>query len=355
MACSSATSTVVFLCLSFASSPAQSNQSKEFDASELFKKGSPAVVTITTQSGFGSGVLVDPAGVVVTNLHVVNSALKPSIRLANGDIYDDIGVVDFDSRKDLVLRKIKGFKLPSVELGDSDTLSIGNTVFAIGAPKGLELSLSQGIVSGIRDSGDGYRIIQMTAAISPGSSGGGLFDDKGRLIGITSYHMKDGENLNFALPVNYIRGMLSTSVKWTLAELAAKIDSSATASADASSQSAAPSLAKMYVSGQGDIALVEQEGSRVRITFSNGKLGVYGHSELVWDSQSRAFAGSGTVNTVCGIYDKRIWAAPRKQQIYVFNPGVIRQRSENPIRVNCRSEKVLEAAWQESVWYVPSK
>jgi Phage integrase family/Trypsin-like peptidase domain len=104
-------------------------------AADIFKKASQAVVTVTTPTGFGSGVLVDAVGVIVTNLHVVRGVERATVRLSNGDAYDDVSVVEFDSRKDLVLLKIKGFKLPSAELGDSDQLAIGEKVYAIGAPK----------------------------------------------------------------------------------------------------------------------------------------------------------------------------------------------------------------------------
>src|SRR5215831_13585709 len=89
------------------------------DASEIFKRSSPAVVTVRTASAFGSGVLVDSAGVVVTNLHIIQGATRASVRLSNGDVYNDLAAVDFDVRKDFVLLKVKGFKLPVAELGDS--------------------------------------------------------------------------------------------------------------------------------------------------------------------------------------------------------------------------------------------
>lgn len=148
------------------------------------------MVTIRTPEGSGSGVLVDPEGVVATNLHVVRGADRATVTLANGDAYDDVAVIEFDSRKDLVLLKIKGFKLPTARLGDSDSLVIGQKVYTIGAPKGLDLTLAEGLVSGIRDSGEGYRVIQTSAPISPGSSGGGLFDDQGRLLGITTFKIR---------------------------------------------------------------------------------------------------------------------------------------------------------------------
>ena len=210
---------VVFSLL-LCASPAVAQQ--ESNATQVFQRNSPAVVTIETSSGFGSGVLVDSTGVIVTNFHVVQDEPSATITLANGDTYDDVGVIAADPKRDLVLLNIKGFELPSAEMGDSDGLVIGQDVYALGAPQRLALTISEGIVSGRRDHSDGYNIIQTTAPISPGSSGGGLFDQDGLLIGITTFKYEDGESLNFAVPINYVRDMFSTSRKWSLSEFTAQ-------------------------------------------------------------------------------------------------------------------------------------
>jgi hypothetical protein len=108
-----------------------------------------------------------------------------TVRPASSDSYDNIGIVDFDARRDLVVLKIPGSRLLAAVLGDSDLLGVGDKVFTTGAPKAFELTLSEGIVSGLRDTGEGYRVIQTSAAISPGSSGGGLFDEHARLVSVT--------------------------------------------------------------------------------------------------------------------------------------------------------------------------
>ena len=86
----------------------------------------------------------------------------------------------------------------------SSSLAVGERVYAIGAPEGLELTLSEGVISGLRESGGGC-VIQTSAAISPGSSVGGLSDTEGRLIGITTFSLKEGQNLNFALPTEWVQ------------------------------------------------------------------------------------------------------------------------------------------------------
>jgi len=180
------------------------------------------MVTVTTPTGQGSGVIVDATGVFVTNLHVVRGDTTASVKLANGDVYDDVAVVDVDERKDLVLLKIKAFGLIPAVLGNSDQEQAGDRVILIGSPRGLEQSVSDGLISGVRDSGEGYRLFQTSAAASPGSSGGGMFNEFGELIGIVSSKLMNGENLNFGIPVNYMRGLLSSQSRMTLAELAAK-------------------------------------------------------------------------------------------------------------------------------------
>ena len=176
--------------------------------------------------------MVEPSGVVVTNLHVIRGETQVSVKLSNGDVYDDLAVVDVDERKDLVLLKVKAFGLPAVPLGNSDQIAVGDRVILIGSPRGLDLTLSDGLISAVRDSGEGYRLIQTNAAASPGSSGGGMFNEFGELIGIVSAKVTNGENINFGVPVNYLRGILSTQTKMTLAELAARYPASGARAAD---------------------------------------------------------------------------------------------------------------------------
>jgi len=329
-------------------------QPSSLNAAEVFKKTSPAVVTIVTASAQGSGVLVDSSGLVVTNLHVVQGETQATIKLANGDAYDSVEVSEVDSRKDVVLLKIKGFKLPYAELGDSDSVVIGQATFAIGTPQGMELSISEGIVSAVRDSGDGYRVIQTTAAISPGSSGGGLFDNAGRLVGITSFKLRGGEALNFAVPINYVRGMLGGASRLTLAELATKYPKPQSETLPAASASnSVPRLARGYTSGSNFAMFEPRPDGSVYASFSTASGVVYGSSTLQWDKDKKAFIGRGTIKTVCGQVDTRIWDAPIVDEVYVISDGFIRERWTQPTRVNCSKRQVLNFLWQEGIWYVP--
>jgi S1-C subfamily serine protease len=329
------------------------------DAAGVFKRASAAVVTITTPSGFGSGVIVDPSGVIATNLHVVQGDSHATVTLANHDSYDDVDVIDVDPRKDLVLLKVKAFKLPSLALGDSDDLLVGNAVYAIGAPKGLELTLSEGIVSGLRDSGEGYRVIQTSAAISPGSSGGGLFNGHGDLVGITTYRIEGGENLNFAVPVNYIRGMLATAPKLSLAELAAKYPAAAATAVDAGAAGdaapvtgTAPRLAQFYAKTDGSLVVFEQEGASVMTTWSTATGVVYAHTTSTWDAGKKAFVGEGTRQMKCraNLYEFQVI-----EEVYAVSDHVIRIRATTPANFNCRKGVVTSYGWEEHLWYVPQK
>jgi hypothetical protein len=168
--------------------------------------------------GQGSGFIVTASGAVVTSLHVVKGASKLRVKLPNGDVYQTDEVIDYDADKDIAIVKIKGFQLPVVKLGDSDRTEVGEQVVAISSPEGLSNSLSTGVISGVRRLST-HRVFQITAPISQGSSGGALFDSNGDVIGIATYILRSGQNINFAVPINYVRGMISDSIKTSVASL----------------------------------------------------------------------------------------------------------------------------------------
>lgn len=177
--------------------------------------------------GQGSGFVVTPAGAVVTSLHVVRGAAKVRVKFPSGDVYLTDEIVDFDVDKDIAILKIKGFQLPVVKLGDSDKTDVGEQVVAISSPEGLTNSLTTGVISGVRRLST-HRVFQITAPISQGSSGGALFDSIGNVVGITSYILRSGQNINFAVPINYVRGMISDQVRTTIASLPAATQSART-------------------------------------------------------------------------------------------------------------------------------
>lgn len=157
-------------------------------ASEIFEAVSNKVIVIQTydkmgkELGFGSGVVL-PDGVVATNAHVIEGATL--LKVLHQKKYYEASLLYIDGGRDVCTLKVKGFKVPPVILGTSNHLRVGSRIYAIGAPKGLILTMSEGIISSLRPV-EGGQYIQITAPISPGSSGGGLFDEKGKLIGLTT-------------------------------------------------------------------------------------------------------------------------------------------------------------------------
>ncbi|GBF32637.1 HtrA protease/chaperone protein [Desulfocucumis palustris] len=166
----------------------------------------------------GSGVIVDTTGLIVTNYHVVAGQTHGKVELSNGSSFPILGVVGYNEDIDLAVLKIQpGEPLPAAQIRDSETVALGEEVMAIGSPLGLQNTLSTGIVSGKRVIG-GNRKLQITAAIDHGSSGGGLFDKDGKLIGITDSGYGEG-SLNFAIPINEVAPMLRDGMVTPLSQL----------------------------------------------------------------------------------------------------------------------------------------
>lgn len=147
----------------------------------------------------GSGVML-PSGKIATNCHVLENGARFLAGRDKKFVPATLHAEDAD--KDLCLLDATGLAVKAVRLGKAVGLKVGETVYSVSSPRGLELSLSDGIVSQLR--GGPPPFIQTTAAISPGSSGGGLFDSEGRLVGITTFYLEGGQNLNFALPVEWL-------------------------------------------------------------------------------------------------------------------------------------------------------
>ncbi len=167
------------------------------------------------QSSLGSGVIIDAAGIVVTNTHVVKGRGETEIRIALSDKREfDAKVITLDEKTDIAILKIEGAneKFPVLEFEDSDSLEVGDLVLAIGNPFGVGQTVTSGIVSALARSevgqSDQQVFIQTDAAINPGNSGGALVDMSGRLVGInTMIFSKTGGSvgIGFAIPSNLVR------------------------------------------------------------------------------------------------------------------------------------------------------
>jgi hypothetical protein len=160
----------------------------------------------------GSGFVVAD-GVVATNMHVIAGASGGYAKLVGQTQKMRLtGVLGRDERHDLALLRVSGLSASPLSLGDSDAASVGDDVFVVGNPRGLEGTLSTGVISGIRSVGED-KLLQISAPISPGSSGGPVLDGKGRVIGIAVASFRDGQNLNFAVPSAYLTALLLGSGK----------------------------------------------------------------------------------------------------------------------------------------------
>ncbi len=172
----------------------------------LIKQIIPAVVTVVGFNAqgkpirIGSGVFVDPQGYLITNLHVIKGVARAEVRLPKGEIYPLTGMVALDPKADLVKLTVN---LPG---GAPHYLTvsrvrpeIGERVVVLGSPLGLEQTVSEGLVSAIRTIKDRGEFLQISAPISPGSSGGPVVNMQGQVIGIATFQVR-GQNINFAVP-----------------------------------------------------------------------------------------------------------------------------------------------------------
>jgi len=185
---------------------------------DLVQRYGEAVISIETPSGKGSGFLINDAGYAVTNDHVIQGETRvaavlyqnvPS-GLARRRI-ENVEIVALNPFVDLALLKLppqKDLKYSHVILGGLEDLNAGEGVFAIGNPLGLERSVSQGIISTRNRNFEGLVYLQTDAAINPGNSGGPLFNLAGEVIGVTNMKATQGDNLGFAIPINYVKDFL---------------------------------------------------------------------------------------------------------------------------------------------------
>jgi tetratricopeptide (TPR) repeat protein len=207
----------------------------DFNAEQIIENNKPALVSIWYHTNNfysyysyelkdttllnGSGFIVQEDGLIGTNFHVVDGIDSLLVKTSDGTFYDAMLLI-LDEKNDMAILKLKntnGTKFPVVKLGNSDLPKVGQDVFAIGSPLGYEYTISQGIIAGIRENEkvsftdpvtympiekNFEKVIQITAAISPGNSGGALFNKKGEVIGITTYTYTGYGNLNFAIAIN---------------------------------------------------------------------------------------------------------------------------------------------------------
>jgi len=180
------------------------------DADRIFKENSKAVVVVIAYDkqdkpiSQGSGFIVRPDGAIVTNYHVISNAVDIKVKVGDKLLKVE-GLLHIDKENDIVILKAKGKDLSVIKIGDIEKVSVGEKVYVISSPEGLENTISDGVLSGIRELDPKRKILQITAPISKGSSGGPVFNKNGEVIGIATFLIEEAQNLNFAMPVELIK------------------------------------------------------------------------------------------------------------------------------------------------------
>lgn len=188
------------------------------DVSSLVQQIGEAVVQVRTPEGLGSGFFINADGYLITNFHVIEGETEISVEVYHQndgqlqrDDYKKVRIVAINKFHDLALLHIEDKNAPKfkfVTLGSSDALSVGDPVFAIGSPLGLERTVTQGIISTKTRELEGELYLQTSTQINPGNSGGPLFNLAGEVVGVTNMKITFGEGLGFAIPVELVKNFL---------------------------------------------------------------------------------------------------------------------------------------------------
>jgi serine protease Do len=191
--------------------------SPERSVRELVSQLGEAVVQVRTPGGLGSGFFINEDGYLITNFHVIESETQIGVdvyRQQNGQlerrVFKQVRIIAMNKFQDLTLLKVDDKDAPKfsyVPLGDSDQLAVGERVFAVGSPLGLERTVTEGIVSTKTRQFQGGLYIQTTAQINPGNSGGPLFNLRGEVTGVTNMKIF-GEGIGFAIPIEHVKYFL---------------------------------------------------------------------------------------------------------------------------------------------------
>jgi len=190
---------------------------------EIYQSNNGGMVLIETyddegrKRGLGSGFAVSSDGAAITNYHVIRGAYRATVKFGDGTAGSVDGVVAYDQNRDLAVIRLAPPPRTVLEIGDSDKVRVGDRVVAIGSPLGLQNTMSIGIVSALRNG-----VIQMSDPISPGSSGGAVLDQNGKVVGVAVAYIAQGQNLNFAIPINWAKPYLNAEAPRPLSEVTAE-------------------------------------------------------------------------------------------------------------------------------------
>ena len=180
---------------------------------EIAATARPAVVSVRgLEDGevltSGTGFVVRADGVIVSGLHVVRGADALEVEMSSGETYDKVYVLAHDERRDLILLQIPAVGLDVIAIGDDRALEVGDPVYVMGNPLGLNWTFTDGLLSAKRTE-NGVSYLQISAPISAGSSGGPVLDRRGEAVGVATLTFEEGQNLNLAVPARHAVGMLA--------------------------------------------------------------------------------------------------------------------------------------------------
>jgi len=185
---------------------------------DIVERSGPAVVLVIARKAqeqpvYATGVVGRSDGIILTAYHAIKDAKEAQVRLKNGEIFDQVELIAFDARRDVAALRIPAVGLLTLPMGNLAETRAGQPVLVVSNPAGLSWSASSGIVSSVRmadevtGAGSGYRILQFSAPVSPGSSGGVVLDAQGRALGLVVGTVTGGQNLNFAVPLESVAGL----------------------------------------------------------------------------------------------------------------------------------------------------
>lgn len=202
-------------------------------AASIVKTRGPAVVRVevTGENGeqsFGTGFFIRVAtlksytyGTVITNYHVIEAARDIRVVTTSAGTFKSTRVLSSDKEKDVAILRVVSYEQPQASfrecrIGMSRSVSVGDKLFVIGNPQGLTNTVSEGLLSGIRRGDDGSNLFQLTAPISKGSSGSPVFDARGLVVAVVIGYLKEGQNLNFAIPLDEVAHLQVGDGTWTV-------------------------------------------------------------------------------------------------------------------------------------------
>ncbi|MDB6022856.1 MAG: uncharacterized protein JWQ04_2713 [Pedosphaera sp.] len=188
---------------------------------DIYQRILPSVMTLQVENAqgekyVGTAFFALGEGIAVTSWHVISDATKVSAKLSDNRVLDVSGLVDKDEKHDLALIRVTPIGGPRVLLCTANP-AVGSRAYAIGAPKGFEFSITDGLISQIQNV-DGYNQFQVSCPISGGNSGGPVVNERGEVVGVTSWTKRDAQNLSFAVPASLLAGLNPSlpAVPWSV-------------------------------------------------------------------------------------------------------------------------------------------